>query len=259
MTELMESVIQAVSKSTLNFSKDKIKSIDIKDFDSTNYVTNIDRQIEQNLKKNLIPLVRESKFLGEEQKKKEVSDGFLWIVDPIDGTTNFVRGIPNAYTSVGLYHMHTPMLGVVYNPATDEMWTAEVGHGAQYNGKEIHVSNRCFKESILNMHYDVYHKEHSDQLFRLSSEVYNQIEDIRSFGSATYSLVSIAMGQTDLMLCQNCKIWDIAAGLRILLEAGGHYELITEDCGMYKGNITIIAGNYLSSVKFLREIYERVI
>lgn len=260
MTTLMERTIAAVSLATVCFDTENIQKTTQKGSNPANYVTNVDKEIERKLNKELAKIIPDAKFVGEESDANDYNAEYVWIVDPIDGTANFKHGVPNAYTSVGLVKDGIPWLGVIYNPATGDMWTAENGDGAYLNGEPIHVSNNSLAHSLFNVHWDVYNRDKSNIAFEVARRAYGQIEDVRTFGSAAYSLASIACGQTDIMYCQNCFSWDIAAGLCILREAGGYYKLIdAKDDDWRTGKTTVVAANNQIAITLIESIYNDVV
>ncbi len=157
-----------------------------------NHVTNMDVAVQEFLKGRLLALLPGSAFIGEESDYEDVDSEYCWIVDPIDGTTNFIRHIPASVTSIGLTYNDEPVLGVVFNPYTDEMYHATKGEGAYLNGRRIHVSDRRFENSIVCLSWGAYDKSGSRKAFAVSEELYAKCEDIRRTGAAAYELCKIA-------------------------------------------------------------------
>ena len=160
-------------------------------------VTSADIAVQNFLKEKLQSLIPSSGFLGEESDAQELSADYIWIVDPIDGTMNFTRGIHDSAISVALMHKGTVVLGVVYNFFTDDLYYAELGKGAFNNGAPIHVSQRPFNEGLLCTAFNQYKKEHTPICFEIISELFPQCNDIRRLGSCAMELCYIAAGKCD--------------------------------------------------------------
>ena len=186
-----------------------------------NHVTNMDLAVQEFLRERLLALLPGSAFIGEESDYDDVSAEYCWIVDPIDGTTNFIRHIPMSVTSIGLTKNDVPVMGVVYNPYTDEMYHAEQGKGAYLNGRRIEVSDRGFENSIVCMSWGAYDKRESHKAFAVSEELYGICEDIRRTGAAAYELCKIAEGCVEMLFEPILYPWDHAAATAIIMEAGG--------------------------------------
>lgn len=150
---------------------------------------------------------------------------YIWIIDPIDGTANFARGIDQCAICVGLmertYHSSTIILSIIYIPRTGELFHAEKGKGAFLNGKQIHVSDRPFANGILCTALPVYHKEHAPLCSKIILEAFTQCNDIRRFGACAPELCYLAMGRCEMYFEYLLSPWDFAAASLILTEAGG--------------------------------------
>jgi myo-inositol-1(or 4)-monophosphatase len=186
-----------------------------------NIVTSSDVAVQQFLKKRLSELLPGSGFLCEEEDRHHLGNSDTWIIDPIDGTANYARGIDQCAISVGLMHEDEITLGVVFLPRTGEMFSAEKDKGAWLNGTRIHVSERPFEDAVLCTALPVYHKEHAPECSRIISEAFSQCNDIRRFGSAATELCYVAMGRVELYFEYLLSPWDYAAASLIVTEAGG--------------------------------------
>ena len=188
-----------------------------------NLVTSADIENEKFLKKELLELIPGSVFKGEEGDDVPVAkEGYTWIVDPIDGTTNFSRGIPEVGISVALMKGAQPYIGVVYNPFTDNMYTAQIGEGAFKNGKPIRVSNRSFEDGIFFTAWCAYDKKLSAPCFEVSERLHPRCNDIRRIGTAAVELCMLAEGAAEMYFEIRLCPWDFAAASVVLFEAGGH-------------------------------------
>lgn len=150
------------------------------------------------------------------------SDGRHWIVDPLDGTVNFVHGIPQVSVSVALYDGETPVVGVVYDPLRREVFSAVVGEGARLNGHVISVtSEHELERSVIATGFPYDHDEHADDLSVVVREMLRRVNGIRRFGSAALDLAWVAAGRYEGYWELGIAPWDGAAGLIIVRESGG--------------------------------------
>ncbi|MBU0574044.1 MAG: inositol monophosphatase, partial [Candidatus Margulisbacteria bacterium] len=173
----------------------------------------------------VIKMIRQSfpddNILAEESIHKKTSSPFTWIIDPLDGTHNYIRGVDIFGTSIGVMHNGVMVVGVIFMPVSKELYAAQIGKGAYKNGKRIQVSDNDLKTSTLIYDSTIAVKKGSmiKALDKLSSRVFN----IRMYGSTARSLAYIAEGKADLEVEFNDKIWDFAAGAVLISEAGGHF------------------------------------
>lgn len=173
------------------------------------------------LRKELSELLPSSGFLCEEEDRHDLSHEYTWIIDPIDGTANYSRGIRECAIAVGLKKGDSMLMGVVYLPRAEEMFWAEKGKGAYLNDRQIHVSDRPFANGILCTALAVYHKEYAKVCSDIILNTFMQCNDIRRFGAAAPELCYLAMGRCELYFEYLLSPWDFAAASLILEEAGG--------------------------------------
>jgi len=186
-----------------------------------NIVTSSDVAVQDFLKEKLALLLPDSGFLCEEEDMHDLNHPYTWIIDPIDGTANYSRGIRECAICVGLKHDAVMEMAVVFLPRTNELFHAVRGQGAFLNDRPIHVSNRPFANSILCTALSVYHKEYTDICSQIIVEAFKQCNDIRRFGAAAPELCYLAMGRCELYFEYILSPWDYAAASLILEEAGG--------------------------------------
>jgi myo-inositol-1(or 4)-monophosphatase len=186
-----------------------------------NIVTSADLAVQHFMEQRLPQILPGSAVFGEEGSGDETDASYLWIVDPIDGTTNFARGIPEYAISVALLHEEELLLGVVYNPRQDKLYSAVRGLGASCNGKPIHVSDKPFEAGLFCTAMSLYRKEFAGRCMDVIREVYAQCSDVRRFGSCALELCYLAEGTCDLYFEYRVFPWDCAGALLILQEAGG--------------------------------------
>ena len=187
-----------------------------------NFVTTYDRMIQERLAEALPRILPGATFVGEEEDiHASIAEGYAFIVDPIDGTTNFIHDYHMSCISVGVIKGGQPYAGVVYNPYLDEMYTAEVGCGAFLNGQPMHVSDLPLSKGIVLMGTAPYYTELHDETFRLAREYFEKSMDIRRSASAALDLCMIAAGRAELFFELRLQPWDYAAGCVLVQEAGG--------------------------------------
>lgn len=182
-------------------------------------------EIDRNSEKIIYEELKSTKisFLGEEfGLKKNSEDGFLWVVDPLDGTSNYFRGIDQCCVSIALMQNESPLLGVVYNFNSNDIYYASKGNGAYLNDNKIKVSSISDKSSAsLTTGFPASEKTKNtlDFLGDLS-----KWKKIRMFGSAALSCAYVASGKCDVYLERGIYLWDIAAGICLVEEAGGNVK-----------------------------------
>lgn len=220
----------------------------------SNYVTSADVNVQHYLEKHLPKLIPGSTFLGEEEGEQVIESEYIWVVDPIDGTSNFIRGLGASAISVGLVKDGKPYLGVIYEPYKEEMYWAERGKGAYLNGKQIHVSDRNFKHATMCSAASLYNKDLAEPCFNIIQKVYYQSDDFRRFGAAAIELAYLAAGRVELYFEIRLFPWDMAAGQVIIEEAGGVVEFLHEDGLPLDRPAGMIAANSKENFDKLREI-----
>ena len=187
-----------------------------------NFVTTYDKLVQQEMQQRLGAILPEAEFIGEEDdEKKALEAGYAFIVDPIDGTTNFIKDYKCSCISVGLLKDGKQVLGAVYNPYLDEMFTAIAGQGAYLNGQPIHVTDNPIEEAIVIFGTSPYYKELNEPAFRAAYNYFQKSLDIRRSGSAAIDLCNVAAGRAELFFELRLSPWDYAAGSLIVKEAGG--------------------------------------
>ncbi len=184
-------------------------------------VTAVDRASEEAIV-GLIRAERPDDGMLAEEAGGATSEGRHWIVDPLDGTVNFVHGIPQVSISVALYEGNRPIVGVVYDPLRDELFTAVAGEGARLNGHMISVSAEAdLARSVVATGFPYDHDEHADDLSVVLREVLRRVNGIRRLGSAALDLAWVAAGRYEGYWELGIAPWDGAAGMVLVREAGG--------------------------------------
>ena len=189
---------------------------------SGNFVTAYDKKVQAFLFKRLGELLPEAVFVGEEEEKHpDISKGYAFIIDPIDGTMNFMKGYRRSTISVGLLKDGIPCAGIVYNPYADEIFSAIRGKGAFLNGWKIHVMEENLSEQLVLFGTSPYNQELYQKAFQTCYALFQKCPDIRRSGSAAIDLCDVACGRAGLYFELLLSPWDYAAGALILAEAGG--------------------------------------
>lgn len=186
-----------------------------------NLVTSSDLAVQDFLTEKLSQLIPGSGFICEEEDFRDTSKELIWIIDPIDGTANYARGISDCCISVALADSEGPLLGVVYSPAREELYSALRGQGASLNGKSIHVSDRPFANGLLCCAMSTYRKEFAKTCSDIIYDIHMRANDTRRWGSAALELCFLASGVVELYFEMRLQPWDYAAGELVLTEAGG--------------------------------------
>lgn len=186
-------------------------------------VTEADKDSETFLIQKLQTHFPQHGILAEESGGDSIGQKeFQWIIDPLDGTTNFTHQFPFVAISLGLVYQAKPILGVVYNPIMNELFMAAEGRGAYLNDRPIQVSSTpLLEESLLASGFSYDRRERQDNNYKEFCEFTNLTQGVRRAGAASLDLASVALGRLDGYWEKGLKAWDIAAGIILVREAGG--------------------------------------
>ena len=185
-------------------------------------VTETDLAVEEMLKKALALLVPEADFLAEETASNTKPGELTWIIDPIDGTTNFAHGLPFVANSVGLWQRDHMVLGVVNLPLMGELFSASQGKGTHLNGMPVSVSSTASMEaSLLATGFPYAIEEHLETILKHFKTLLPLAQGIRRPGSAALDLAFVACGRYEGFFESALNPWDTAAGILLVQEAGG--------------------------------------
>lgn len=222
---LVNIAIQAArtAGNTIIRAMDRLDTLEITEKKPNDYVTEIDRKVEQ----EIIYIIRKAhpdhSILGEESGKTEGNNDYTWIIDPIDGTRNFIHGFPQFCVSIAVSHKNKIEHGVIYDPLRQELFTASKGKGAELNDRRIRVSKRkSLEECLFGTGFAHRHsKERKLAYLNVLSEIIPISGDVRRAGAAALDLAYVACGRLDGFWEMGLKPWDIAAGILLIKEAGG--------------------------------------
>jgi myo-inositol-1(or 4)-monophosphatase len=252
---LLNVMIAAARKTARTLKRDfgEIEKLQVSLKGPGNYVSAADKRAEETLYAELAKARPGYGFIGEEGGRRDGADKtHTWIVDPLDGTTNFLHGVPHFAISIALQREGALIAGVVYNPATDEMFVAERGKGAFVNDHRIRVAaRRDLKDALVAC--GLPHPNRSDLALngREIAAMQARTGGLREFGAAALDLAFVAAGRVDAYWERDLAPWDLAAGIVLVREAGGFVsDLDGGDSMLDKGQIA--AGNEFTHRETLR-------
>jgi myo-inositol-1(or 4)-monophosphatase len=257
---LINVMVKAARRAGRSLKRDlgEIENLQVSLKGPANFVTMADRRAEEMLLTDLTKARPGYGFIGEEGGTRTGDDKtHTWIVDPLDGTTNFLHGIPQFAISIGLQREGTVIAGVIYNPANDELYTAERGKGAFLNDQRLRVAGRR-RLSDCVIACGLPHMGRGDlELSRIElTEIQAKVAGLRRFGAASLDMAFVAAGRFDGYWERDLQPWDMAAGQIIVREAGGTVTGIEGDDDPLKtGNV--ICGNetiHAELVKILKPL-----
>lgn len=241
----MTVMIRAAEKASRALLRDfnEVENLQISRKGPGDFVTAADKKAEKTIYEELLKAKPDYSFLMEESGRvKGENPDFMWIIDPLDGTHNFMHGIPHWAISIALEHKGQIIAGLIYDAAKDEMFTCEKGGGAWNRNKRLRVSARNNLEScMVNFGQPYGTQEDRDHFFK-EQEAVNKFTMVRRFGSAALDMAYVAAGRLDGYWERNIKPWDVAAGVLMVKEAGGFVSSIdNDDNPVHSGNI--VTGN----------------
>lgn len=214
----------------------------------SNFVTYIDKLSEQKLVKSLSELLPESGFIAEEGTSTKKGEVYNWVIDPIDGTTNFIHGLTPFAISVGLMRNDDIVLGVVYEISHGEMFCAWEGSKAYRNNEEIRVSeNSEHQQALIATGFPYYDMGKLQPFMNSMTEIMEKTSGVRRLGSAAMDICYVACGQFEAFWEYGLHPWDVAAGVLILKQAGGTVcDFKGGDGYLFGGEIIASNANYFS-------------
>lgn len=240
----VDKIIEIVIEAGRMFG-DRTAADHIKTKGAADFVTEVDTAVQSFIQGRLYELYPAIQFMGEEKNNDNIDmKGQVWILDPVDGTTNLIRDYKCSAVSLALFEEGRPVLGIVYDPYLKELYSAEAGKGCYLNGQKVSVSEvDSLQECLVSIGTTPYYKEFAEENFEIFKRLFVDCLDVRRSGSAAIDLAHVACGRTDCYLERNLKIWDYAAGMLLVREAGGHVLNYQgeEAVGTYMGNV--LAGN----------------
>lgn len=201
---------------------DRLDELTVASKDRNDYVSEVDRRAEEAIIRILRKAYPDHAILAEESGEHAADSEYRWIIDPLDGTTNFLHGFPQFAVSIALSHKGRLEQGVVYDPLRQELFTASRGEGAQLNNRRIRVAQRSSLEgALLGTGFPFKHHDHLDAYLGMFRDLLLETSGIRRPGSAALDLAYVAAGRLDGFWEIGLNVWDMAAGALLIREAGG--------------------------------------
>ena len=229
----MNLITKACMKASKSLIRDfgEIENLQVSSKGPGDFVTSADKRTEKILIQELQKAYPEYGIITEEAGIINNSNTKnRWIIDPIDGTFNFMNGIPQFAISVGYEEENEIKCGVIFNPIMNEMFCAEKGNGAYLNNSRIRVSNKNkIKDALIVTGGPKGASKIKNKIFSEYINVSNNVSNVRKFGSAALDIAYVACGRFDGYWQRELNYWDIAAGIIILKEAGGYVDFFEED------------------------------
>jgi myo-inositol-1(or 4)-monophosphatase len=223
-------------------SADNVNQLTISKKTKNDFVTEVDRVAEQEIIKIIKSSFPDHSILAEESGLSE-GNHYTWVIDPLDGTTNFLHGYPQYAVSIALKNKNKTEVGVIYDPLRDELFTAERGGGATLNNRRIRVSPQTnLNEALLGTGFPFKYPQHLEAYLKMLGDLTLETVGVRRAGSAALDLAYVAAGRLDGFWEIGLKEWDFAAGILLIQEAGG----VTTDFSFndqYSQSGNIITGN----------------
>jgi myo-inositol-1(or 4)-monophosphatase len=222
------------------------KDIDLKK--ASDFVTIADKESEKIIIDTIKEHFPDHLFLAEESLKERGGETYRWIIDPLDGTTNYIHGYPVFSISIALEYREEIIVGVILDPLRNELFWTEKGAGAYLNCLPIEVSKMNVGESLVTTGFPFRNKEMIDTYLKLFKNIFLKVSDLRRAGSAALDLAYLACGRCDGFFELGLSPWDVAAGSLLIKEAGG---IVTDFGG---GNDYIRTGNIVAGNSVVHEV-----
>ena len=242
-----------IAKSAGEFIRGEIPKLEAADIQSKglhNFVTYVDTEAEKRIVKDLQSLLPGAGFIAEENSIEKKGDEYCWVVDPLDGTTNFIHGLPCFSVSIALMKHQKVVMGVVYEINHDECFYAWEGSGAWMNGQSIRVSGaRSLADSLLATGFPYYDYSLMKPYMELFTWCLENTHGVRRMGSAAVDLAYVACGRFEGFFEYSLSPWDVAAGSLIVKEAGGR---VTD----FSGNNNYVFGREILAAN--QEIFDEL-
>lgn len=261
MHQLKELCLQVceIAEAAGNFiaaERDKFDETKIEHKGLHDLVSYVDREAEKRVISSLQTLLPEAGYIAEEGTTSKKGERYNWVIDPLDGTTNFIQGVPLYAVSIALIENDVPVLGVVYEIGRKECFYAWTGGGAFLNGKPIHVSGRSeVNEALVVTGFPFTNFDSLDKYFRFLEWCMRNTRGIRSMGSAATDMAYVACGRFEAFWESGLKPWDVAAGIVLVKEAGG-VVMDFEGGEDYLFGKEMLASNFLQTELLLNKLKE---
>jgi myo-inositol-1(or 4)-monophosphatase len=244
MNELLDTAIGAAEiggEVLLDFLPE-IKALKIEAKAEFDFVTQVDHAAEEAIAAHIRDRFPDHQIIGEERGLSGSDESTCWIIDPLDGTTNYIHGVPNFAVSIAVEQGNEMMVGVVFDPMSGELFSAMAGHGAYLNGQRLQVSdNDRLEQCLLATGFPFRRKDLVDEYLASFKNFFGKVRDVRRMGAAAIDLAYVAAGRFDGFWEIGLSKWDFAAGVVLIREAGGKVS------GFSGGDDFWKSGNILAS------------
>jgi len=221
MKQALQSIVRKAGEIILNAEAFRVEQKE----GHANFVTSVDEEVQRFLIAELQNLLPGSAIIGEEQENEALTDAPTWVIDPLDGTTNFIHNYRFSAISVALLEKRLPVMGVVYQPYTQELFYASKGGGAFLNDQPIHVAQHSMEQALIGFGTSPYNAELAEKSMQAALWFLQRTADVRRGGSAALDLAYVAAGRQDVYFELILRPWDYAAGSLLVQEAGGRFAM----------------------------------
>ena len=256
MHPLLNIAVKAARKAGTTISRyaDRVDSVAVTSKNANDFVTEVDLLAERDIIETIKEAYPEHEILAEESGREGNSD-VVWIIDPLDGTTNFMHGFPQYAVSIGVQVNGELDQAVIYDPLKQELFTASKGNGATVDGRKMRVTDRkTLDGALLGTGFPFKNQEILDTYLEMFKDIFSESSGVRRAGSAALDLAYVAAGRLDGFWEIGLKPWDMAAGALMIKEAGG---IITDFSGKdnYLESGNVIAGNLKLHAQLEGKVY----
>jgi myo-inositol-1(or 4)-monophosphatase len=253
-TDIVKQASAFIQEEARQFRLDRVEYKDV-----NNLVSYVDKEAEKLLVAGLSSLLPEASFITEEGTTGQAPnpDALNWIIDPLDGTANFVHGLPVYCVSVGLARGTEPLIGVIHEPNRDELFYGWQGGGAWCNGQRLHISKATkLSESLLATGFPYYIFDKHDRYMKILEVLMRKTHGLRRMGAAAVDLAYVAAGRFEAFYEYNLNSWDMAAGVLLVKEAGG---IVTDFSGgenyLFGGDVVAGCPAHAELLEVIKEIF----
>ncbi|MEN6437643.1 MAG: inositol monophosphatase family protein [Syntrophobacter sp.] len=203
------------------------------------YVTKVDQRCELLIMEEIRRNFPDHSIMSEETASDGLQPGYTWVIDPLDGTTNFIHGFPFVAVSIAVCEDEVPVLGLVFDPVRHELFSARKGEGAWLNGSRLRTrSDAQLEKALIATGFPFRRKNLADAYLKAFRSIFMEVSGIRRAGAAALDLAYLGAGRVDGFWEIGLKAWDIAAGALIVQEAGGMVsDFLGEDNHLHSGNV----------------------
>ena len=239
MKQALQNIVRKAGEIILNAEAFRVEQKE----GHANFVTSVDEEVQRFLIDELKKLMPDSRIIGEEQENEALTDAPTWVIDPLDGTTNFIHDYHFSAISIALLKNREPVIGIVYQPYLKELFYAEKGKGALLNDQPVHVSNHTINHALVGFGTSPYHVELAEKSMQAALHFLLNAADVRRCGSAALDLAYVAAGRQDVYFELTLRPWDYAAGSLLVQEAGGCFAMPRMERTDYSRSTAVLAAN----------------